>query len=75
MVGEIVSLTRSLAVNAGDIFPIDVVHESIDISRRLGAVVHVIGVLIHIQSENRTRSGQTTGMVCSPLIDEFFVSM
>src|SRR5215813_9250504 len=58
-----------------DVFPVDVVHESIDVGGGLRAVINMIRVLVHIERQNGTRSGQTAGMVRSPLIDEFFVAM
>ena len=41
-------LTSVLLVERRGILPIDVVHVGIDVGSRGGAVVHVIGVLIHI---------------------------
>ena len=34
-------------------FPVDVLHEGVDVCRRFRAVVNVIGVFIHIQREDR----------------------
>src|SRR3989304_8923930 len=56
------------------VFPIDVFHKGVYIRCCLRAIVHVIGMLVHIQSENRARSSQTTSVIRRPLIDEFFVS-
>ena len=52
------------------LIPVDVLHEGIDIGGGLGAVVHVIGMLVHIQGQNGARSGQRMRMVGRPLVDE-----
>jgi hypothetical protein len=57
-----------------NVFPADIVHKGIDIGSRLGAIVHVIGMFIHIEGETRACSAKQQVMVRGPLIDQFFVS-
>src|SRR5258708_40067590 len=38
--------------------PADRLHEGIDIVAGLGAVIHVIGVLVHIENEDRLSAGE-----------------
>src|SRR5258705_7306133 len=52
----------------------DSLHEDIDITRRRGTVVHVIGVLVHVEHENRPPAGECRGVGGSPLIDQPLVS-
>ena len=47
------ALGSKLAVQVIDISPPDGVHKRIDVSGRLGAKVLVIGMLIHIERQNR----------------------
>ena len=52
------------------IAPADGQHERVDIARGLGAVIQVIGVLVHIEREDRRAAGQRMAVVGCPLIDE-----
>src|SRR5262249_60736126 len=54
--------------------PANDVHEGIDIACRLGAEVHVIGVLVHIERENRRATRQGMAMVRRPLVDKLAVA-
>src|SRR5262245_28508579 len=56
------------------IAPMDRFHEGVDIGRRLGAVVDVIGVLIHIECQDRLSSRQRVTVVGSPLVDKLAVA-
>ena len=42
-----------LAVQMIDISPADGVHKSVDVTGRLGSKVHLIGMLIHIERQDR----------------------
>src|SRR5262245_29987355 len=69
------SLERlSLSEQSLDVAPANDVHEGIDIACRLGAEVHVIGVLVHIERENRRATRQGMAMVRRPLVDELAVA-
>jgi hypothetical protein len=52
----------------------DGLHEDIDITRRRGTVVRVMGVLVHVEHENQPPAGERRSVVGSPLIDQPFVS-
>src|SRR5258708_17289622 len=56
------------------VVPPDSLHEDIDITRRRGTVVHVIGVLVHVEHDNRPPARECRGVVGSPLIDQPLVS-
>src|SRR5713101_620306 len=56
------------------IVPVDRFHERIDVAARLGAIVHVIGMLVHVERDNRPSARNRIGMVSGPLIDETFVA-
>src|SRR6266487_4452229 len=49
-------------------------HEGVDITGRLGAKVHVIGVFIHIEGEDRRAAGQCMAVIRRPLIDQLAVA-
>src|SRR6185437_12194695 len=50
--------------------PSDRRHEGVDISGRLGAVIHVIGVFIHVECQDRLTSGERMRVVRRPVVDE-----
>src|SRR5437764_6152976 len=54
--------------------PVDHVHENVDVTSRFGTEVDVIGVLVHVQRENRNAPGQSVAVICGPLIDELLVA-
>src|SRR5947209_6225275 len=54
--------------------PVDHVHENVDVTSRFGTEVDVIGVLVHVQRENRNAAGQSVAVICGPLIDELLVA-
>jgi molybdate/tungstate transport system ATP-binding protein len=60
-------------VQLDSIVPVDGFHESIDVAARLCAIVHVIGMLVHIERNNRPAAGNRIGMIGRPLIDQSFV--
>ena len=47
------ALGSKLAVQVIDISPPDGVHKGIDVTGRLGAKVHLIGMLVHIERQDR----------------------
>src|SRR5579863_6884143 len=60
--------------NLAGIFPMDRFHEGIHIGRGLRAIVHVIGMLVHIEREQRATAGNVGRVVGGPLIDEPLVA-
>src|SRR5208283_5680864 len=63
-----------LAVDARDVRPVDGCHEGIDIGGRLGAVIDVIGTLVHIERQDRAPAGERRRVVHRPLVDELVVA-
>src|SRR5258708_13407125 len=56
------------------IAPTNRAHESIDVARRLGAKVDVIGILVHIERKNGNATSQRMAVVRRPLIDELSIA-
>src|SRR5258708_17745518 len=56
------------------IAPTNRAHESIDVARRLGAKVDVIGMLVHIERKNGNATSQRMAVVRRPLIDELSIA-
>src|SRR6266511_6371858 len=54
--------------------PVDRRHERADVVTGFGAVIYVIGMLVHIEREDRRSAGQRVAMIRRPLIDELAVS-
>src|SRR6185437_3043387 len=50
--------------------PLDRIHERVDVSASLGAEVDVIGVLVHIERQNRNAACECVAVVGGPLIDQ-----
>src|SRR4051812_545677 len=61
---------ENLIEQAIDVRPTDRLHEGVDISGRLGAEIHVVGMLVHVEGEDRRAAGQGVAMVGCPLVDE-----
>src|SRR6516164_9868626 len=59
---------------ASSVFPANDLHKAIDIARRFGAEVHVIGVLVHVERQDRRAAGQCVTMVGRPLVDELAIA-
>src|SRR4030095_12800332 len=55
------------------VVPIDSLHEGIDIRTSLGAIVHVIGVFVHVERNHRPTAGDGIGVIGRPLIDQSLV--
>src|SRR5215471_276132 len=53
-----------------DMIPVDVLHERLDIRRRLRPIIDVIGVFVHVEGEDRHPTRQTARMIRRPLIDQ-----
>src|ERR1700758_1111527 len=47
--------------------PRGLLHESIDIGGSLGAIVHVIGVLVHVEDQDRLAARDGRGVIGRPL--------
>ena len=62
------SLTSNFPVQMISISPADGVHKRINVTGRFGAKVHVIGVLVHIERQNRRAASQCVAMVGCPLV-------
>ena len=58
------------AIAAIDALPANVLHEDIDIGRGLGAEVHVIRVLVHVEGEDGCCASEQMRVIGRPLIDE-----
>jgi MFS family permease len=56
------------------VVPANGFHVDIDVTSCRGAVVHVIGVLVHIKHQNRTTSCERCRMVGRPLVNEALVA-
>ena len=62
---------RGLAGEApGDARPMEVVQEGIDIGADVGAEIDVLGMLVHIEREDRYTARQTVGVVGRPDVAE-----
>ncbi|OMP13544.1 hypothetical protein COLO4_01454 [Corchorus olitorius] len=59
---------------SGHPLPLNVLHERVHVGRSLCAVVHVIRVLVHVESQDRRGTRQRMRMVGSPLVDQSLVS-
>jgi hypothetical protein len=55
------------------VLPVDRFHKSVDVGCGLGAEIDVIGVLVHIERQDRRAAGQRVAMICGPLIDELAI--
>src|SRR5262245_35602636 len=53
--------------------PTNRAHESIGVARRLGAEVHVIGMLVHIERQDRNATRQHMAVICRPLIGKLSI--
>ena len=58
------------AIARADPFPIQVGHDLIDIGRSLRAKIEMIGMLVHVEREDRRTARQPVRMVCGPLVDQ-----
>src|SRR6516165_10175545 len=63
-----------LNVQAFRIVPANRLHKDIHVARSLGAEVHVIRVLVHIERQNRCPARQSVTMVGCPLINELVIA-
>src|SRR5215467_5985687 len=63
-------LPRVLVMQPRDVLPANVLHERVDILCRRRAVVQVIGVLVHVQGQDRIASREPVRVIGRPLIDE-----
>ena len=53
-----------------DAAPMQIAHDRVDIGSGIGAEVEVIGVLVHVEGEDRSRACQHMGVVGGPLVDQ-----
>jgi hypothetical protein len=56
------------------VLPADYLHEAIYIPRSFGAEIHVVGVLVHVERQDRRAAGQCVTMVGRPLVDELAIA-
>src|SRR5262245_44462803 len=56
------------------IFPPDCLHERVDVSRGLGAVIDVVRVLVHVECEDGLTARERVTMVSRPLVHEPLVA-
>src|SRR5215510_836998 len=50
--------------------PADRLHIGLDVVTSLGAIIHVIGVLIHVENEDRLPARKIGRVICGPAIDQ-----
>ena len=55
-------------------WPANDAHEGVDVTRCLGPEVDVVGVLVHVERQDRGASRQCMTMVGRPLIDELAIT-
>src|SRR6266700_1211022 len=67
-------ITRTFEKSLIDRFPANRVHERIDIGRGFRAIIDMIGVLVHIERENRRAAGERVAMVRGPLVHQLAVA-
>src|SRR5437762_1628017 len=67
--------SRVRLMQAPGVRPVEVVHERVDIFRGGRAVVDVVGVLVHIERQDRRASRHAVGVVGRPLVYELAVAM
>src|SRR5207245_6940693 len=46
-----------------DVIPVDVLHKRVDIGRRLRSIIDVIGMLIHVEGEERHPTREAARMI------------
>src|SRR5215213_3664153 len=63
-----------LIQQAPRVLPTDRVHEGVDIASRLSAEVDVVGMLVHIERQDRRGAGERMAVVGRPLIDELAIA-
>src|SRR6516165_9467985 len=56
------------------IFPADRLHEGVDVACGFGAEVDVVGMLVHIERQDRRAARERVAMVRRPLVDELAVA-
>src|SRR5207302_1225078 len=64
------TLAKTLLICLRDALPVDVFHECIDVRGRVGAVVDMIRMLVHIEREDQDRASERMRVVGRPLIHE-----
>src|SRR5260221_1704473 len=57
----------------GRAVPLDHLHEGVDVGGGLGAVVHVIGVLVHVEHQDRPAAGDRVRAIGRPAVDHALV--
>src|SRR6266446_3266932 len=65
--------TAKTFVEGVGIRPADRLHEGVNVFAGLGAVIHVIGVLVHIEREDRLPTGECGRVVGSPSVDQTLI--
>ena len=73
-IGPLRTLMSNFTVQMISIPPADGIHKRIDVCRRFGAEIHVIGMLVHIERQNRRSACQGMAMVRGPLIDQLAIA-
>src|SRR6516165_5682518 len=56
------------------VLPASHLHEAIDVARSFGAKVHVIGMLVHVERQDRRAASQCVAMIGRPLIDQLAIA-
>src|SRR5262249_9414660 len=67
--------SRVRLMEPGDVRPVDVLHERVDVLRCRGAVVQVVRVLVHVERQDRRRARYAVRVVSRPLVHQFAVAV
>jgi len=64
------ALSDGQAIPRTDPFPVQIGHRLIDVARSLRAEIEVVGMLIHVECEDRGPSGEAVRVIRGPLVDQ-----
>src|SRR5262245_37156305 len=67
--------SRVRLMEPGDVRPVDVLHERVDVLRCRGAVVQVVRVLVHVERQDRRRTRHAMRVIGRPLVHQFAVAV
>jgi CIC family chloride channel protein len=66
-------ILSQLSVQKLRVMPTNDLHKGVDVARSLGAKIEVIGMLVHIEREDRCAARKRMAVIGCPLIDEFAI--
>src|SRR5262249_3156754 len=67
-------LLAVLPVEPRRVLPVNDLHEGIDISHGFCAIIHVVGMFVHVERQDRPAAGEVGFVVGGPAIDEALVA-